>query len=306
MAVIISTRNRGDRITATIRGILASDYTDFTLMVVDQSDNGTTEQAVRSFRNSSRIQYVRSTTEGLSIGRNVGINSTKSELIAITDDDCEVPAQWLRRLVAALADDQRIGLVFGSVLPAAHDPTMGFIPSRVCRAHTVARSIYEKHRIQGMGACMGMRRSVWERLGGFDPTFGAGALFRAAEETDLTLRALLAGYSVCDTPEVAVVHHGFYGWGERRGLVDGYWYGTGAAFGKNFRYHPPPIAYLLCGLAFRWLLDRPGVASSLGSRPHRLLQLTSFCRGFIAGTLAVVDPGRRHEADGRVRREPTS
>ena len=43
---------------------------------------------------------------------------------------------------------------------------------------------------------MGLRRSVWEALGGFDQMFGTGASLHSAEDLDLTLRALLKGHAI--------------------------------------------------------------------------------------------------------------
>ncbi len=289
VAVIVSTRNRGDRIVPTIKSILSNDYPNFQIIVVDQSKDDATERALRPFLDNACVKYVRSAKEGLSASRNVGIENTQSELIAITDDDCVLPTCWLNQLVKAFSIDHRIGLVFGNVLPADHDATEGFVPSHVCEASSLARGIREKHKVQGVGACMSVRRSLWHKLGGFDPMLGVGSPLRAGEETDLTIRALLAGYFVYQTPDVALVHHGFYTWQNGKALIYGYWYGTGAAFGKNFKCHPWPMTYLLTGLAFRWLFVRSPVASSLGHQPHRWLRLKSFTTGFLDGVFVWTD-----------------
>ena len=192
ITVVISTRNRGDRIVKTIQTILLNDYPHFELRIIDQSEDDMTEASLRPFLDNSRFHYLRSPTQGISAGRNLGIRHTQSEFIALTDDDCETPKNWLRELVTAFTFDHRIGIVFGNTLPGPHDRTVGFISGYVRNEPFPSQSILEKHRVEGTGACMGLRRSVWPVLGGFDEMLGTRALFKSAEETDLTIRALVA------------------------------------------------------------------------------------------------------------------
>src|SRR5438874_1041458 len=91
ITVVISTRNRGDEIQTAIKSILANDYPFFDLRIVDHSSDDRTEEAVQPFLNDPRFTYTRSTSVGVSTGRNIVICNSTNELIAITDDDCEVP-----------------------------------------------------------------------------------------------------------------------------------------------------------------------------------------------------------------------
>lgn len=83
---------------------------------------------VDQFRYDPRFHYLRSSTKGLGRGHNAAIALTQSELIAITDDDCVVPPNWLSAVVGVLAADERVGVVFGSVLPCDYDATTGYVP----------------------------------------------------------------------------------------------------------------------------------------------------------------------------------
>ena len=73
----------------------------------------------------------------------------------------------------------------------------------------MARSIWQKHQVEGIGACMGIRRCVLDDLGGFDQILGIGAPLMTGEESDLTIRILLAGYFVYESPDIMFVHYGF-------------------------------------------------------------------------------------------------
>lgn len=235
VTVVISTRNRGDEIVATLRTVLENDYPNFEVRIVDQSTNDLTEKAVQPFLSDSRVVYQRSATKGLSIGRNLAVSATKNELIAFTDDDCEVPSNWLREMVASFKLDERIGMVFGNVEAGEHDTTAGWIPISERLAPVMAHNIKEKTKLTGIGACMGMRRSVWGKTHGFDPVLGAGAKFKATEENDLAIKTLLAGYYVYETPQVRVIHNGFRPWSDASALLSGYSYGIGGAYAKHLK-----------------------------------------------------------------------
>src|SRR5262249_48832973 len=156
-------------------------------MVIDQSDDDRTELSLQDLAMNPCLVYIRTSTRGLSAALNVGIAHARYEIIGITGDDCEVEQNWLSELVSAFTIDRRIGIVFGNILPGPHDQSHGFVPGYVRDGAFLARDISEKHHVAGTSACMGLRRSVWEELGGFDEMFGAGATLHSAEDTDLTI-----------------------------------------------------------------------------------------------------------------------
>jgi glycosyltransferase involved in cell wall biosynthesis len=286
MTVVIGTRNRGDSVVRTVSTIVASDHPSWALHLVDQSHDERTARAIAPLLSDRRIHHHRSRTVGVATARNVGIAEATTELVAITDDDCEVASDWLAEIERAFELDPRIAIVFGNVLAGPHDSHAGFMPAYQTYEPVLARSLRDKNRIQGVGASMAIRRSCWLALGGFDETLGAGARLRSAEETDLTIRALRAGWLVYETPRVRVTHHGFYPWALHGTVMARYWYGTGAAFARSFAAHPVAIGGVLVELAGRWAVGTSGVALSPGARPHRLARLAAFARGFVAGLVA--------------------
>lgn len=294
MSVVIPTRNRGDRVVPTVRALLACDYPHFEVRIVDQSDDGRTAAALMPFLGDSRMRYARSGTRGIASGLNVGIERASGEILAITGDDCRIPSDWITALVDAIESDPRVGIVFGNVIPVPHDETLGFVPGYVRETADVARCLKEKHRVGGTSACMGLRKKVWAALGGFDPSLGVGARFHSAEDTDLAMRALAAGWIVSESPAARVVHTGFYTWAERPSLLHLYWYGSGAAFVKQLKRRPWSTGIVLARLAGRWVTSRSRVARSFGGRPHRLRGAVSFVLGLVAGAFVPVDRATGH------------
>ena len=289
ITVVVATRNRAETVAATVASVADGDWVEFELVLVDQTDDDSTHGALGPYLTHPRGRYLRSATSGVSAARNEGIQAARNELIAITDDDCVPSASWLRDLAEAFESHQRIAAVFGNVLPGPHDPELGFVPANVRAEAILLDGIGDAYGVQGMSACMGLRRSAWQALGGFDLMLGAGAPLRSGAEVDFAIRALAAGYCVLETPRIAVVHHGFRSWDEGRTLVQRYWYGTGAMLAKHAKSRTRGVSRLAVRLAWRWAFGRSAVAISLGRRPYRFRRLLAFVRGFAKGLATPVD-----------------
>jgi glycosyltransferase involved in cell wall biosynthesis len=292
ITVVVATRNRETEIGGAVEAILRNDYPDFEVRVIDQSDGTETEASVRRFLSDPRFRYFKATARGVAAGRNLGIEGAKNEIVAMTDDDCRTPPDWLHELALAFGTDRRIGVVFGNVHPGPHDSRKGFVPSYTRKDAFLARSILDKRRVEGISACMGLKKSVWRALSGFDELLGSGAPFRSAEETDFTIRTLLAGYCVFEAPPFSVLHLGFRAWDQGRDLIEGYLYGIGAALVKNLKCRHGSVLLILLSLMGRWAAGQPRV--DLGHVPPRGLRLRAFIRGFIAGAAQPVNRATGH------------
>ena len=287
ITALVCTRNRGASVAHTVRGIMANDHPDFEVHVIDQSTDGESESALAEWKSDPRFHYSRSATQGLARARNMGFRRARAPIVAMTDDDCRVPPDWLRSVGAAVEKGDTIGLVFGNVDAAPHDSGKGFISAYHRKSPFVARGIRDKPRVEGIGACMGVRTKTWAALGGFDEMLGAGSKFKSADDTDFAIRALLSGYEIHETPEVHVVHHGFRTWSEGSSLISGYLFGIGAMLAKHLRCHHWQVFHIVRALARRWMFEKPVV--EFGFTPPRSLRLSGFARGFSAGMIAPID-----------------
>jgi GT2 family glycosyltransferase len=293
-SVIISTFGRADMVSRTVETVLANSFPSFELIVVDQNQDALTETVLTPFCTDKRLHYLKTSTIGLACGRNEGIRRARGEVIAMTDDDCAVPSNWLTELERAFASNPRIEIVMGNIVAGPHDHAAGFISAYVRTRPFLARGIQDKHRVEGIAACMGIRRALWQRMGGFDEMLGAGAFFKAAEDSDLVVRALLEGVYVYETPAVWLTHHGFRTWEQGSSLIQGYMFGLAAMYAKQLKCGRWGVVSPLAHMLARWAFGRPIV--DLGRRPSRALRLKAFAHGLVTGATTPLDASKQNYA----------
>ncbi len=290
VSVVIPTRARGPLVARTVQSILASPEDFAEVIVVDQSPQKDTFEAASPYLIDPRFQYIHSSTVGISAARNIGVAASTGAIVVHTDDDCEVPLGWVSDVVKIFDRHPDADMVVGSVLSGPCPPT-GFIPSYKVKKPLLINGIVNKHRVEGIGACFGYRRILWSELGGFDELLGVGGHFPSGEEADLMIRALEAGNKVLETPELAVIHHGFRTWDEAGVLIQAHLFGIGGMSAKQIRRGCWAYLYTLSRLALRWAVAGPSV--DFGHHPPRLPRLLAFLRGFAEGW------GRPCGSDGR-------
>lgn len=294
LAVALATVHRPEDLARAVASALASDHPSFEVRVVDQSDSDASERALAPFVGDPRLRYRRQPRRGLAAALNLAAAETSAELVAITGDDCVVAPEWLHEIERELAADPRLGVLFGSVVPGRYDGEDGFVPGCVVGERHVGLRLTDLPRLNGTTACMAVRRAAWRELGGFDEALGVGAPLRSAEDLDLALRALLAGWRVAQTPSVVAEHRTPTLWRDRAVTIRRNWYGSGAAFAKGLKLAPAATLGVLAGLANRWRRGGSRVAATYGPRPDRLAMLTGFAAGFAVGLAWPLDRRRRH------------
>jgi hypothetical protein len=236
IAVVISTRNRGSQAAEAASAVLM-DPSDFELVVVDQSTNDATFEALAALPHDPRMRVIRSPLRGLSVARNTGVAATSAPIISFTDDDCRPAPNWVSTLLGLFKQDPDAALIFGRVHLPSDEQGTGYAASFEPCTRVLEHGIPLPSVALGIGANFGIRRTVYEQLGGFDPFLGAGAphFSGGGEESDLLIRALHARMRVINAVECDVLHLGVRRGAEIRPLAIGYQLGTGAAFGKLAR-----------------------------------------------------------------------
>lgn len=244
---------RPTTVRASIESIRRQTYTDLEIIVVAQGN----DPALRSVtddlaRSDPRIRIVWLEQGNLSAARNAGISAGTGEIVAITDDDCEADSRWVELMVEIFRTRPDIGFVGGQLVAA---PSLRRFSISTCPAAHVQETSYQPSKsgweappgFYVIGANLSMRRSVFEKVGLFDPTLGAGTRYGSCEDVDYVLRCELKDIGILSTPRLIIYHT----YGRRYGLMSclkhhrNYNYGRGA-FAVKLRWMKHRLAPIWC------------------------------------------------------------
>ncbi len=234
LSIVVPTRNRAAHAEACARTILKGDGFE-ELIFVDQSDSSDTRAALAAI-GDARLRCIPSQLRGATNGRNVGIEATRGEAIAFTDDDCRVAPDWVEKIRDLFTRDPAAAVICGRVVVPAELQQQGFAIGFEPEVREWSGRFPPPERDWGITANLSARREVLAKVGNFDPFLGPGAPLLCGEEPDLLFRVLKAGYKVVNAREVQVEHLGVRALGpESRELWRTYGVGTAAALFKHVR-----------------------------------------------------------------------
>jgi GT2 family glycosyltransferase len=179
-------------------------------------DNGSRDGSLEYAESRSPELPVRVLKLGVNTGfahaANRGIESSRTELVAVINTDVVLADDWLQRMEAALRDSPGAGSVACKML-SLRDPTRVYDAGDILRRDGACeqrgRFLPDDGRWDEpgeiFGACAGAavyRRSAVLGVGGFDERY-----FAYLEDVDLALRLRLAGWS-CRYQPVVALHAG--------------------------------------------------------------------------------------------------
>jgi len=219
VSIIIPTRDRVQLLKRCVESVRAvTKYEPFEIVVVD---NGSVEaETLAFFRQSGDDKHIRVIAEpgpfNYSRLNNRAAKQTRGEILVFLNNDTEIddPA-WLTEMVSHAARVevgvvgarlwypdgtlQHGGVILGLGGVAGH--AFPHIP----RGHPgyFNRAMLQQNCSAVTGACMAVRRNVFEELGGFDEE-NLGVSFN---DIDFCLRATEAGYRIVWTPYANLIHH---------------------------------------------------------------------------------------------------
>ena len=220
--VVIATRERPAALGRCIESLLAMEYPDFDIVVVDNAPATTdTEELVGKLHAAlgDRIRYVREDQPGLAVAHNKGLEDVTGEIVAFTDDDVVVDGDWLRMLASGFTD-ARVGCVTGLIAPLELETQVQlWIEDATGFGKGMARREFEPDKgpdddplypfaagCFGSGANMAFRTDALRAMGGFDPALGAGTIARGGDDLNAFARVVLHGHRLVYEPAAIVWH----------------------------------------------------------------------------------------------------
>lgn len=207
VSIVICTRNRATAFRdtlASVAGLQVPDGVTTELLVVDNGSNDGTADLVRSTSLPNvEIRLVTEPVPGLSKARNTGLAEAKGNIILFTDDDVRLPSDWIGSMIRPILEGSADAVAGKVVLDRSLHRNWMQPMHRIALAST--EFLNETDPGAMFGASMGFHRRVLDRVPGFDPELGAGAL-GAGEETLFAWMLREAGYRIGAAFHAPVTH----------------------------------------------------------------------------------------------------
>jgi len=203
LSVIIPTRSTGRRSFRTLRALSKQDIDPTGVEVVIVGD-GVSLDSIESDRALGMpfpLRVIEQPHGGQAAARNRGAAEASGDLLVFLDDDMDLLTDFLRQVLRRLEDGADV--VLTDILIG--DWVQDTLPVRVARRleHDARQ---EKRLGRGLVfedmvfAATAIRRAVFERTGGFDPSFTAGGAY-GNEDIELGYRLLRSGVDIRRAPE---------------------------------------------------------------------------------------------------------
>ena len=182
-SVIIATYNRRELLLKNLSSVTGQNNispAEFETVIVDNGSKDETKEAIKKFADQNgraNIVYIKlKRNYGADFARNVGVLNSRGNLLAFTDDDCVVPADWLSEFKRELDVDPEIAGVGGFKVPRPlknnldiyHRFTMW---KHFYRPHVRTKEFNRTQNRCGLTANVCYRRNTFEKLGGFNLYF---------------------------------------------------------------------------------------------------------------------------------------
>ncbi len=196
VSVVVCSLNGGATLDECLRSLIALDYPDYEVIVVD---DGSTDDSREILARFPEVRAIHQAHSGLSVARNAGLRYATGALIAYTDSDCVADRNWLIYLVHQLLRSGAAA-VGGPNL----SPEDGWLATCVAAApgqptHVLVSDQVAEHI---PGCNMAFRREVLEAIKGFDPQFR-----KAGDDVDICWRIQHEGLLITFAPGAFVWHH---------------------------------------------------------------------------------------------------
>jgi GT2 family glycosyltransferase len=254
LCVVVASRDRPERVVACVSALLATDYPDLQVIIVDNAPTSTATARLVAQRFSERpeVRYLREDRPGTSRARNLGLRAATSEFVAFVDDDVLVDPGWAAAITQPLMGDDRVACVTGLVVAAEFETDAqlwiedygGFAKGYRRVVHELDRSELEPPLFPyaagalGTGASMAFRTLVLRSIGGFDPALGGGTPARGGEDLSPFVEVLLAGWRLVYEPAAVARHFHRRHYEELRRVMLGYGSGLSAYLTRTAVHHP--------------------------------------------------------------------
>ena len=188
--------------------LIRQDYPDYEVLFVDAASQDNTRQIAEGLASEHSRLRVLQLSGSASQCRNKAVQMSKSEVIAFTDADVEVPSNWLSTMVRVLRSRPEAGGVGGpnSLMHTRNGGITRAVDLMLTTSLGSMRSAQsydfkERKEVKSIPSCNAIYpRRVLQEIGGFDEDLVG------CDDTDLGYRIRDTGRKLLFEPQAKVIH----------------------------------------------------------------------------------------------------
>ena len=218
VSIIIPTKDNADLLRACLSSIFnRTSYENFEIVLVDNGSEDTkTLSYYKELTENPQVKIVQYNKPfNFHSMNNLGARTASGDILVFLNNDTQIlETDWLDEL-AGWVERPEIGIVGAKLLrPSGEIQHAGIIIGLGGHGSHIFEGAHEylygpfgstewyRNYQAVTGACMAIRRDVFERLDGFDEAYQVGY-----GDIDICLRVVDAGYRVVYTPFTRLIHH---------------------------------------------------------------------------------------------------
>jgi glycosyltransferase involved in cell wall biosynthesis len=189
VVICAHTMDRWDDICDAVRSVEAQEAPPDEIVLVVDHNRVLLERCAAEFREHKVVENHEA--KGLSGARNSGIAASMGEIVVFLDDDAVADRAWLKEMAPLFEDPFVAGVGSGAMARWIGSRPRWFPDEFLWVVGCTYRGLETGTVRNGLGCAMALRRSVFERVGGFDARLGRNGskLPISCEETEFSLRA---------------------------------------------------------------------------------------------------------------------
>ncbi len=187
-------------------------YPNWELIVVDNdSSDKSVEYLEKLFKGKKNCMVVRNPINMYSQGLNLGAQAANGEYLAYFNNDVAIKKGYFQELIKEFQKDKKLGIAQGKLvnyydrkkIDSAGETMDKYGNPITIGAGEKDTGRYDKEEdiLSTSGSATFIKKSMFEKLGKYDPEYGIGY-----EDMDLALRARRLGYKVKRFPKAVVYH----------------------------------------------------------------------------------------------------
>lgn len=218
VSVVIVTYRSTNELPDCIESVLKQSVPVEAFLVDNASPDGTPRMVADYAANFANVHAILNAENiGLGAGNNCPLGECRGDYVLILNPDTVLPQDSLARMVDFLDKNPDIGVLGPKNLSEDGAPHVSFhrhwdvfsilmwriLPYRFTRRLYNRFSSYKFQDVLFVsGACLLLRRSIFEEIGGYDPEY----FLTVEDAADLCMRAMRTGCRVVFLPDVEVFH----------------------------------------------------------------------------------------------------